>query len=154
MNKEDRNRRIARIKIMQSKILGLADRDNYEAFIYRLTQKRSTTEMTKDEQLLVIKEMDKLMFQENDRARKALKPMFAKLYAILKEQNLTWNYINGMAKQMFGVDRANWLSYEQLHKLVAALQTHANRKNNKEVKNGKVEVITPNNSLNARHNRH
>lgn len=131
MNKEDRNRRIARIKIMQSKILGLSDRDNYEAFLYRLTQKRSTTEMSKEEQLLVIKEMGKLMFQENDRARKALKPMFRKLYAILKEQNLTWNYINGMAKQMFGVDRANWLSHDQLYRLVAALQTHANRKNNR-----------------------
>lgn len=131
MNKADRNKRIARIKIMQNKILGLSDRDNYEAFLYRLTQKRSTTEMNKEEQLLVIKEMDKLMFQENDRARKALKPMFRKIYAILKEQNLNWNYINGMAKQMFGVDRASWLSHDQLHRLVAALQTHVNRKNNR-----------------------
>lgn len=136
MTKAEKNRRIARIKIMQSKILGLSDRDNYEAFLYRFTKKRSTTEMTKDEQLTVIKEMDKLMFQENDRAKKSLKPMFRKLYAILKEQDLTWNYINGMAKQMFGVDRANWLTYDQLYKLVAALQKHANRKN-KEAKNGR-----------------
>lgn len=129
MTKAERNRRIARIKIMQSKILGLSDRDTYEAFLYRLTKKRSTTEMDTKEQLLVIKEMNSMLFKENDRARDSLKPMFRKIYSILKEQDLTWNYVNGMAKQMFGVDRANWLTYEQLHKLVAALQTHANRKN-------------------------
>ena len=48
--------------------------------------------------------------------------------ALLAELGYHWNYAHSMARGMFKVDRVEWLTDEHLHKLVAALQMHANRK--------------------------
>lgn len=59
--------------------------------------------------------------------REELQAMTEKLGAIAAELNLPWNYLNGMAKRMFGVEKTEWLTAAQMHKLVAALSIHQKR---------------------------
>ncbi|HHF7476546.1 TPA: phage protein GemA/Gp16 family protein [Neisseria meningitidis] len=58
--------------------------------------------------------------------------LIAKIKIAQKELGLddgwTWNYAHGTAKKMFKVDRVEWLSDGNMHKLVAALQIAANRR--------------------------
>ncbi len=48
--------------------------------------------------------------------------MMRKIEALLLDNGWTWNYAHGTAKKMFKVDRVEWLSDGNMHKLVAALQ--------------------------------
>jgi len=52
----------------------------------------------------------------------------AKISAICNELGLTEKYVNGMARNMFGIPTYRWLDAKQLHKLVAALSYHQKRK--------------------------
>ena len=47
--------------------------------------------------------------------------MTAKIEAILTELKLEWSYADGIAKQMFGIERVAWLDPDQLFKVMAAL---------------------------------
>ena len=51
----------------------------------------------------------------------------AKIGAILKELNLSWNYAHGMAKAMFARERVEWLDAAELHKLMQALAVYQRR---------------------------
>lgn len=44
-----------------------------------------------------------------------------KIEALLADNKLPWAYADGIAKQMFKVDKVDWLEREQLRKVVAAL---------------------------------
>lgn len=71
--------------------------------------------------------------QKPGKPYKKLHPIGSKerlLYKIEKqmtEMNLSWKYVDGMAKKMFGVDRAMWCVPQQLHRIVAALTYHQQR---------------------------
>jgi phage gp16-like protein len=56
------------------------------------------------------------------------RPMLRKVRALLTQDKRPWAYAHGTAEQMFSVTRVEWLGDEQLHKLVAALQIDANRR--------------------------
>ena len=50
-----------------------------------------------------------------------------KIEAQITEMDLSWKYVDGMAKKMFGVDRVIWCVPAQLHRIVAALNYHQQR---------------------------
>ncbi len=48
-----------------------------------------------------------------------------KIEALLVDNNLPWAYADGIAKQMFKVEKVDWLERGQLRKVVAALAVHS-----------------------------
>ncbi len=56
------------------------------------------------------------------------KLMLSKMEAILSDLQLSWAYADGIAKQMFGVNRVRWCSFDQARKVLQALIYHQRRK--------------------------
>jgi len=52
-----------------------------------------------------------------------------KLEAQLAEAKRTWAYADGMSKRICKVDKVDWCTVDQLHKLIAALYMDATRHN-------------------------
>jgi phage gp16-like protein len=133
----DRNRQLGRIH-QAKKALALDD-DTYRALLERVTGKRSSADMTGAERTAVLVEFARLGFKATEAdARKrvfagkpknvAEVPMLGKVEALLADSKLPWSYAHAVAKRMFRVNRVEWLKPDQLHRLVAALQTAANRR--------------------------
>ncbi|PJJ96453.1 GemA protein [Lysobacteraceae bacterium NML75-0749] len=55
-------------------------------------------------------------------------PMLRKIAALLADAKRPWNYAHHTARQMFGIERLEWLDSSQLHKLIGALQIDADRR--------------------------
>ncbi|MGH8040395.1 MAG: phage protein GemA/Gp16 family protein [Pseudomonas sp.] len=116
--------------------------DTYRELLLRVTGKSSSAAMSSQERDKVIQEMKRLGFSD---ARKqdggavfpgrpdAVDgiPMLKKVEALLAAAGRPWSYATSMAKRMFKVERLEWLKADQLHRLIAALQIHANRKSKK-----------------------
>ena len=123
---------IAKIKIAQ-KELGLDDA-TYRAVLLRVTGKSSCTECSIPELERVAEDMRQHGFKPKNSAgrrpnrRDSADQMMRKIEALLLDNGWSWNYAHGTAKRMFGVDRVEWLSDGNMHKLVAALQIAANRR--------------------------
>jgi phage gp16-like protein len=128
------NRRglIAKIKIGQQR-LGIDDA-TYRALLERVTGCRSCTEMDVGQLESVLTVMRQKGFvptsskHKRPNARASADPMMGKVGALLADNKLPWNYAHAMARRMFRVDRVEWLSDENMHKLIAALQIHADRR--------------------------
>lgn len=132
-----RKKKIAQIKIAQNQ-LGLDD-DIYRALLMRVSQKNSAAKLNLDELNKVIDELVRLGFEikpikktKTPNPRKELKAMMNKIHALIIDNNLSWQYADAIAKRQFGIDKVEWLSHEQCHAVVAALQIYANRKSKKE----------------------
>lgn len=135
--RDPRRQQLARIHA-GAKQLGLDD-CTYRSLLERVTGKRSAGDMNVAERNAVIAELVRLGFKEARRAdgRKAFPgkpktvaevPMLGKVEALLADAGRPWSYAHATAKQMFKVARVEWLSHDQLHRLVAALQVDANRR--------------------------
>ena len=131
MNPEHRRAMIAKIKIAQ-KALAMND-DSYRALLTRVTGKGSAAALEKREMEAVLREMQRLGWKpvnpQGVRPRVANEKdrTLAKIGAILKELNLSWNYAHGMAKAMFARERVEWLDAAELHKLMQALAVYQRR---------------------------
>lgn len=131
MNPEHRRAMIAKIKIAQ-KALAMND-DSYRALLTRVTGKGSAAALEKREMEAVLREMQRLGWKpvnpQGTRPRVASEKdrTLAKIGAILKELNLSWNYAHGMAKAMFVRERVEWLDAAELHKLMQALAVYQRR---------------------------
>lgn len=53
---------------------------------------------------------------------KSQRALMSKLEALLADRGLHWNYAHSMAKHMFKVEKVDWLSADQLWRVVAALE--------------------------------
>ena len=131
--KAQRRKLIAKIKIGQQQ-LGLDD-DTYRALLVRVTGANSCTKLDMRGLEAVAAELGKQGFaaKKADKGRRPSRrdsadAMLRKIEALLSELGYHWNYAHAMARGMFQVDRVEWLTDAHLHKLVAALQIHANRK--------------------------
>lgn len=131
----DPNRRvqIAKIKMAQ-KHLGL-DEETYRALLVRVTGCQSSAAMTSLQRDQVLAEMARQGWTGNaasawqGRPKNTDKvPMLRKVEALLANAKRPWEYAHATANRMFGVDRLEFLSDEQLRRLVAALQIDANRR--------------------------
>lgn len=133
---KNRNALIAKIKIAQ-KELGMAD-EAYRAMLLRVAGKHSCAAMDTGELEAVLAEMVRFGFAPKPMAkdkygkpclrRTAAAPLLGKIEALLADGGYHWNYAHAMARRMFGREKVEYLDNDQLHKLVAALQIAANRK--------------------------
>ena len=107
--------------------------DSYRALLTRVTGKGSAAALEKREMEAVLREMQRLGWKpvnpQGTRPRVASEKdrTIAKIGAILKELNLSWNYAHGMAKAMFARERVEWLDAVELHKLMQALAVYQRR---------------------------
>lgn len=117
--------------------LGL-DEATYRALYERVTGKSSAARMSVAERDAVIAELVRLGFQDSRKANGKAAfpgrpantdqvPMLGKIEALLADAGRQWEYARATATRMFKVERLEWLSDAQLHKLVSALQIDANR---------------------------
>lgn len=131
MNPEHRRAMIAKIKIAQKDLT--MDDDAYRGLLTRVTGKTSAAALEKRELEAVLREMQRLGWKPvnpqgtRPRVSDEKKRTLAKIGAILKELNLSWNYAHGMAKAMFARERVEWLNSEELHKLMQALAVYQRR---------------------------
>lgn len=56
------------------------------------------------------------------------KRMINKIWAILTDMDLSWEYADGISKNMFGIGIVEWCSPDQLHKVVAAMVINQRRR--------------------------
>lgn len=82
----------------------------------------------------VVDHFERLGFKPRKKKRRKVRPaedraaMLRKITAICADLGYPDDYADGIAKKMFGIDRAEWCKPNQLHKLVAALAIHQGRK--------------------------
>lgn len=121
---------IAKIKMAQA-ALGMDD-SAYREMLQRVTGRTSSAAMTHQQRDQVLAELVRLGWQANawpGRPKNTDQvPMLRKAEALLAQAKRPWEYAHAMTRKMFGVDRLEFLSHEQLHRLVAALQIDANRR--------------------------
>lgn len=134
--KDPRRAQIAKIHLAATQ-LGLDD-DLYRELLRRVTGKDSTVRMTVGERDQVISELRRLGFTGTKKTDGSAAfpgrpetvdgtPMLQKVEALLAEAGRPWSYALAVAKRMFKVERLEWLTGDQLHRLIAALQIDANR---------------------------
>lgn len=135
--KDERRQQLARIH--QAKKQLAMDDDTYRSLLLRVGGHSSSADMTTTQRNAVLREFARLGFKADDQAKRKRQfpgrpknvndvPMLRKVEALLAEAKRPWSYAHGAAKKMFHVNRVEWLNPDQLHKLIAALQVDANRK--------------------------
>ena len=133
MDDTSRRAMVAKIKIAQKELD--MDDDTYRAVLLRVTGKNSSTRLDAAELDAVLREMCRLGFVPRPAAY--VRPplhladhggLIRKIGALLAQTGKTWAYADGMARNMFGEDRANRLDGDKLHRLMTALQIYANRR--------------------------
>lgn len=116
------------------KDLGLDD-DTYRDVLWRVTGKRSCSDMTITQLQEVVKDMESNGFKPKATPKHGKKPdvitrrknLMSKIEAILADMGLHWNYAHGMADKMFQIKRLQFLSDNQLYKVTQALSVHQRR---------------------------
>ena len=135
--KSARSPQLAKIHIAAAQ-LGM-DEETRRSLYLSTTGKDSAAKMTDSEREKVIAALISRGFVDKKKANgKAAyrgrpvdtdkTPLMRKLEALLADAGREWEYARATAKRMFNVDRLEWLTAGQLHKLVAALQIDANRR--------------------------
>lgn len=127
-------------KILMAKVhigkkdLGLDD-DTYRDVLWRVTGKRSCSDMTIAQLESVVKDMQNSGFKPKATPKHGKKPsvigrrqnLINKIEAMLADMGLHWNYAHGMAESMFGIKRLQFLNDKQLYKVTQALSVHQQR---------------------------
>ena len=140
-------------KILMAKIhiakkeLGFDD-DTYRDVLWRVTGKRSCSDMAISELEAVVNDMQNAGFKPKATKKHGKKPSVAKqrqvvlskIEAILADMGLHWNYAKAMAKNMFDRDAIEWLTDEQLFKLMQALAVYQRRQAKKQTKEQNDEI--------------
>lgn len=134
-----RNAQLAAIHIAAKRLR--LDRETYVALLQRIANVDSAGKLDARGRHAVLVELGRLAGDGARRARGKVPPptsapqvreelqaMINKLGAIAAELDLPWSYLDSMSKRMFGVDKTEWLTAAQMHKLVAALAIHQKRK--------------------------
>lgn len=132
---DTRNSELALIH-MGAKELGLdtADRDPdspYRAMLWAVARVRSAKALDDSGRRAVIEHMKKLGFKPRQARSKPPRdraPLVAKIRAQLKAADRLPAYADGMAKRMFGVNRFEWCTVDQLWRIASALNYDAKRR--------------------------
>ena len=85
----------------------------------------------------VMSRFENLGFQTTSKTRsrrkvsnlpKNKKQLMKKLEAIILDMDLTWEYVDAIARKRFNVDAVQWLDGEELFKVVQMMTVHQKRK--------------------------
>lgn len=127
-----RNAELAKIHLAK-KQLGLDD-ETYRAMLWTVARAHSAADLDLAGRRAVLEHLKGRGFKGKANHRAArVKPaddreaLIAKLQAQMREANVFSSYVDGMAKRMFGVEKFEWCTPDQLHKLVAAMAYHIKR---------------------------
>lgn len=122
---------IAKIHIAK-KELGYDD-DTYRDVLFYVTGERSCADMNIDQLSRVIAEFRRKGWQPKSehgtkpRVAKQRQATLNKIEALLADGGKHWNYAKAMAKHMFDKEAIEFLTDEQLHKLMQALAVAQHR---------------------------
>lgn len=114
------------------------DDATYRATLNRLTGKTSATRCSLDELQTVKEYMHKAGFpRQSKQGRRpsvasSRQRMLDKVGALLADAGRPWDYAESMAKRMFKRERVDWLTTEELTKLMQALAVDATRRAKRE----------------------
>lgn len=125
-----RNTQLAKIHIARQQ-LGMDD-ESYRAMLQRVAGVRSAAALNPSQAAAVLAELQRMGFAPKPTPKSQGKPhnmdarampiMMKKVEALLADMALPWAYADGIAKQMFGIERCAWIRKEsQLKALIAAL---------------------------------
>lgn len=120
-----RKRQLAQIHIAKSD-LGLDD-DTYRALLQDVAGVDSAAKLNAKQRAAVLERFEtkgwknkkhkgKPRFVPDDKA-----PLISKIGALLADMKLTWSYADGIAKQMYKVERVGWCHENQLRGIITAL---------------------------------
>lgn len=119
--------------------LGLDD-ETYRALLKSVTGKTSSADMGVTDLHKVVEAMKQRGFKIKGKSdgkphninSDGMPKMMKKVEALLADQKLPWSYADGIAKQMFGIDRCSWLTEpEQVKAVVAALYARQKKQRTK-----------------------
>lgn len=126
---EQRKRELAQIHIAKTQ-LGLDD-GTYRDMLWNIAKVRSSRDLTTTGRLRILQHLREKGWKKklSARAQRGKSPttapskeaLIAKIAALLTEMQLPWAYANGISQQMFKIERVDWCSASQLHKIVAVL---------------------------------
>lgn len=132
MRPESRKSLLAKIHIAK-KVLGLDDA-SYRAILERLTDHESAADCTVPQLVRVVAHMRKIGWQEPAKKpfrRKPVVPEAAgyvnKIEALLAEAKRPWSYAVTIGRNMYGAEKLEWLTPEQVRGVLAALIRDAAR---------------------------
>jgi phage gp16-like protein len=128
---------------MQAKSLGM-DRETYEAMLERVAGARSAKGLDARGRDAVMQELRRLrggslLHSRNavpppgdpPHVREELRSMIAKIGALLADGGKSWNYAHALARRMFHLQRVEWLTAEQMRRVIAALSYDQRRRKEK-----------------------
>lgn len=119
-----RKRQLAQIHLA-AKELGMDD-DTYRDMLWTVARVRSARDLDAPGRRAVIDHLVKLGHKPKRRGRTRTtaprESLASKIRAQLAAQDLSAKYADGIAKQMFKVERWEWCAPDQLRKIVAALE--------------------------------
>ena len=132
MRPESRKSLLAKVHIAK-KDLALDD-GTYRAILERHTGESSCTACSAQQLVRVVAYLRTLGWQEPAKKPAHRKPAVPdaagyldKIEALLAEAKRPWSYAGGIAKRMFGVEKLEWLTPEQVRGVMAALIRDAKR---------------------------
>ena len=129
-----RKARLAAIH-MGKKALNLDD-DTYRDLLEAATGVRSAADLNDDGLLKIIKRMDELGFSQKPKRDFGKKPsvklskqaLVGKIEALLADAGRHWNYAEGCARKMFGKEKIEFCTDDELWRIVAALEKDMRRR--------------------------
>lgn len=102
--------------------------DDYRALLAGLGVE-SSRDLTQRQFDAAMRHFEKLGFTPRRKKPVASKErLLKKIQAQIDAMGLSWNYVHGIAGNMFGISRVQWCSAHQLHSIVAALTYHQKRR--------------------------
>lgn len=125
----DRSRQLARIHILKAELE--LDDDAYRNVLWSLARVESAKDLDEHGRGQVIQHLERhrRAFASVNRPRPSQdkEALVGKIRALLHAQNREERYADGIARRMFKIDRYDFCTPEQLHKIVAALSYDAQR---------------------------
>ncbi|KNC89692.1 gp16 family protein [Trabulsiella odontotermitis] len=111
----------------------------YRQTLHRLTGKTTSTRCSLEELQTIKEYMHQAGFPRlspkhgrRPSVAKTRKGVLSKIEALLTDAGRPWAYAEGMAKRMFSRERVDWLTTEELTKLMQALAIDAKRRGKRE----------------------
>lgn len=125
-----RNAELAKIHLA-AKELGL-DREAYECMLWTVARVRSAKDLDSAGRRAVLDHLKARGFKGRAKGRSTpaddRAALINKIRRQMTEANVFSNYVDGMSKKMFQVERFEWCDPDQLRRLVAALNYHIKRR--------------------------
>lgn len=120
-----RRRQLAQIHIAKAELK--LDDETYRAVLMDVTGIDSSAKLNAKQRAAVLERFESKGWKNKQRRGKSPNTArskaarMSKIGALLAAQKLSWDYANGIAKQMWGVAKVDWCDEKQLSGIITAL---------------------------------